>query len=78
MNCGLRPRLHCWFSMAGGEVSKTEEIVPRRGDWTKAAAAFANEQIKPGTNWRVKGMRLLDLEQVDADLARWTTFSGDQ
>ncbi len=71
-------------------VSKMEEIVPQRGDWTvyylgfarggwtKAATAFANEQIKPGTNWRVEGMRLLNLEQVDADLVRWTAFSGNQ
>ena len=70
-------------------VSKTGEIVPRRGNWavyylgfarggwTKAAAAFANEQTKAGTNWHIEGMRLLDLEQVDADLTRWTVSGED-
>lgn len=68
-------------------IAKTAEILPKqgqwriiylgfaRGGWTPAAKDYAEELskgVESGDNWRVAGARLLDLEQVDADLARWT------
>ena len=67
-------------------VDKTPEVVPGQGQWevyhlgfaregwTPASHAFAQDlaAIQPaGKNWRVTGMRLLDLAQVDQDLAAW-------
>ncbi|MEZ4712522.1 MAG: DUF234 domain-containing protein [Caldilineaceae bacterium] len=69
-------------------VHKTAEIVPEQGQWrvlyvgfaragwTDAAQQFAQEQSPTpanGANWRVVGMRLVDLTQVDLDLTQWTT-----
>jgi hypothetical protein len=45
----------------------------RRG-WTEAAQRYAGEigpQGVRGERWQALGMRLLDLEQVDGDLAAW-------
>ncbi len=45
-----------------------------RAGWVAASCAFAQElaSIPPsGKNWRAGGMRLLDLAQVDQDLAAW-------
>lgn len=68
-------------------VEKTSEIVPQqgqwkvfylgfaRGGWTQAAEDFAREYPRqPNTfrNWEVSGVRLLDLTQLDTDLARWS------
>lgn len=68
-------------------IAKTAEIVPKqgqwqvlylgfaRGGWTPAATDFAQELAQSketGGNWQVVGVRLLSLDQVDADLARWT------
>ncbi len=67
-------------------IAKTAEIVPSQGQWqvyhlgfaragwTDASHAFAQEvtSVPPtGKNWRACGMRLLDLTQVDQDLAAW-------
>ena len=67
-------------------IEKTAEIVPglgqwqvyhlgfARAGWTDASHAFAQEVISvppTGKNWRACGMRLLDLTQVDQDLAAW-------
>ena len=67
-------------------VDKTPEIVPGQGQWqvyhlgfardgwTPASHAFAQNlaATQPaGKNWRVTGMRLLDLAQVDQDLTAW-------
>jgi hypothetical protein len=67
-------------------VEKTAEVVPSQGQWqvyylgfaragwTTASHAFAQEvaSVPPtGKNWRTLGMRLLDLTQVDQDLATW-------
>jgi AAA+ ATPase superfamily predicted ATPase len=68
-------------------VEKTVEVVPgdgkwkvaylgfARGGWTAEAQQYANELAKrdlKGENWQVAGMQLLDLQQVDHDLAGWT------
>lgn len=68
-------------------VDKTAEIVPRqgqwevfylgfaRGGWTPAAVDFAEEypgQQKEFRNWEVEGMMLVDLAQLDDDLALWS------
>jgi len=68
-------------------VAKTREIVPKRGSWrvyylgfarggwTKNAYTFAEKMSdahSKGENWEVAGMTLLDLVQIDQDLATWT------
>ena len=68
-------------------VEKTVEVVPgdgkwkvaylgfARGGWTAEAQQYAKELAKrdlKGENWQVAGMQLLDLQQVDHDLAGWT------
>ncbi|MBP7690616.1 MAG: ATP-binding protein [Anaerolineales bacterium] len=68
-------------------VEKTRPFVPADGQWrihylgfahagwTAAAQSYAARATKldlNGPNWRVTGMRLLNLEQVDSDLAAWT------
>jgi hypothetical protein len=68
-------------------VDKTAEIVPTEGKWKvyylgfarngwmAEAQQYANEmgnKSLPGDNWQAVGMRLLDLKQVDQDLADWT------
>ncbi len=73
-------------SVLTGLVEKTAEIVPSQGQWqvyylgfaragwTDASHAFAQEVSSApstGKNWRACGMRLLDLTQVDQDLAAW-------
>lgn len=67
-------------------VQKTADVIPAKGQWTvyylgfaragwtETAQTFAREtatQSMVGRNWQVKGMQLLDLPQVDADLVRW-------
>jgi len=69
-------------------VEKTAEVVPSQGQWqvyylgfaragwTAASHAFAQEVTSAppsGKNWRALGMRLLDLPQVDQDLAAWVS-----
>jgi AAA+ ATPase superfamily predicted ATPase len=68
-------------------VAKTSEIVPKNGawrvyylgfarvGWTKNAHAFVNEisdRGVQGKNWESSGMVLLNLKQIDKDLATWT------
>jgi AAA+ ATPase superfamily predicted ATPase len=68
-------------------VDKTAEIIPSEGKWTvyylgfarsgwtTEAQQYANElpgKGPKGDNWQAVGMRLLDLKQVDQDLADWT------
>ena len=70
-----------------GLVQKTEEFVPTegrwriyylgfaRGGWTQEAKSFAATYGKTkiqGEKWQAVGMSLLDLEQVDQDLADWS------
>jgi len=67
-------------------VDKTSEAVPAReewrvyylgfarGGWTDAAHAFAQEisNVKEkDRNWKIAGMTLLDLTEVDQDLTNW-------
>jgi hypothetical protein len=73
-------------SVLTGLVDKTAEVIPSQGQWqvyylgfardgwTAASHAFAQEltAMQPASqNWRVTGIRLLDLAQVDQDLAAW-------
>jgi AAA+ ATPase superfamily predicted ATPase len=68
-------------------VKKTEEFVPTdgrwriyylgfaRGGWTQEAKTFAATYGKAriqGENWQAVGLSLLDLRQVDQDLADWS------
>jgi AAA+ ATPase superfamily predicted ATPase len=69
-------------------VSKTDQIVPKRGQWqvlyiyfarngwTDAAKSFAEDKsnlVTPaGANWQTVGVKLLNLPQVDSDFHRWT------
>lgn len=66
---------------------KAAQIVPKRGKWhvfflgfsrsawTAGARAYQsriNEQPVTGANWASTGMHLVELDQVDKDLTRWT------
>ena len=68
-------------------VKKTEEFVSpegrwriyylgfARGGWTQEAQNFADtvgKTVVQGENWHAVGMRLLDLQKVDQDLADWS------
>jgi hypothetical protein len=68
-------------------VDKSAEVVPTTGQWrlyylgfardgwTEQADAYAAEVTAAaavGRNWRVTGVHLLDLTQVDRDLVAWT------
>jgi len=69
-------------------VSKTDQIVPKRGQWrvlyvyfarngwTDAAKSFTEDKsnwVTPeGANWQTVGVKLLNLPQVDSDFHRWT------
>jgi hypothetical protein len=77
-------------SVLTGLVDKTAEVTPGQGQWqvyflgfaragwTVASQALAQElTASPPTDkhWRVNGMRLLDLAQVDQDLTAWAAGS---
>jgi AAA+ ATPase superfamily predicted ATPase len=66
---------------------KTKNIIPEQGywrvyilgfsrsGWTDGALAYQREINKrqpSGRNWNITGLRLLDLNQVDRDLERWS------
>lgn len=70
-----------------GLVQKTDEIVPKDGEWTVfylgfARAGWTNAAIdyaaqisttkQKGGNWLGTGMEVLDLGKVDDDLYQWT------
>ena len=70
-----------------GLIDKTAACVPAdghwrvhyvgfaRSGWTPAAQRYADRSFTrelKGPNWQVTGLRLLNLDQVDADLAAWT------
>jgi len=67
-------------------IQKTEQVVPANGRWTVYYLGFAragwskeaqrqaarlNENPPWGENWSANGAKLLDLEEVDRDLAEW-------
>lgn len=69
-------------------VHKSAEIVPKQGQWRVLYLGFARagwsepahqyaQELKrtqpAGSNWRTVDMQLIDLKQVDTDLARWTS-----
>jgi len=68
-------------------VARTPTLVPKDGEWSvyflgfaqsgwsAEAREFAKELSGTevaGENWRSVGIRLLDLDQLDKDLARWS------
>lgn len=68
-------------------VNKSAEIVPKQGQWRILYVGFARagwsepahqyaQELKrtqpASSNWRCVDMQLVDLKQVDTDLARWT------
>lgn len=72
-------------------VARTPTIVPDEGEWsvyflgfaqnswTEDAQDFVSELAKTGVigeNWRSVGARLLNLEQVDADLISWSAAAN--
>jgi hypothetical protein len=80
---GERP---CERPVLAGLVEKAERFVPAVGRWQVVFVGFARrgwtsgaqryaEQVESsplaGKNWDSAGMLLLDLEQVDQDLAAW-------
>lgn len=67
-------------------IAKTAEVVPSQGEWqvyylgfaragwSDSAQSLARELTTTqsgGKNWHIQGMKLLDLPQVDRDLAEW-------
>ncbi len=73
-------------SVLTGLVDKTAEVMPGQGQWqvhylgfaragwTAASHVYAQElntERSAAQHWQVAGMRLLDLAQVDRDLAAW-------
>jgi hypothetical protein len=49
------------------------------GGWTADAADLIQKMIDRnsiGKNWRAAGFRLMDLQQVDDDLRRWSNGLG--
>jgi hypothetical protein len=68
---------------------KTGRIVPEQGDWRVYYLGFSRSswtseaqtyqknlqmQRPSGKNWQVVGMRLMNLNQVDQDLERWSAY----
>jgi hypothetical protein len=68
--------------------AKTDEMLPGEGrwkvyylgfarsGWTVEAQRYADDlesRASRGEDWQALGMKLLDLKQVDQDLADWTT-----
>ena len=67
---------------------KAPKVVPAVGDWQVYFLGFAREgwnenavgyaqnigEVHPaGTNWKIQGMRLLSLDDVDTDLHEWAS-----
>ena len=64
-------------------VAKTDEIVPKQGQWqvcylgfaregwTDAAHQFAEAHKENGKNWHSVGVKLVGLDQVDSNLHDW-------
>jgi len=72
-------------------IARTDDALPKKGQWSVYYAGFsasgwsedAADLIQKmidrngnGKNWRATGFRLLDLQQVDEDLYRWSNGSG--
>ena len=66
---------------------KAGKIIPRQGNWNVFLVGFSragwtsgafgyqeqiNQQPPAGKNWKVSGMRLVELEQLDQDMQKWT------
>jgi hypothetical protein len=75
-------------------VKRTGTVVPKNGQWTVYYIGFGafgwtretaavvreleGEAAPGGKNWQVVGARLVDLEQVDADLLDWTSGAREE
>jgi hypothetical protein len=79
------------FSAIQELVMKTQAIIPQDGlwsvyylgfassGWSDEAVAYAKSLVTSGVsgkNWRPIGARLLDLDEVDSDLIRWSSTAG--
>ena len=66
---------------------KAEKIIPEQGNWNIFFVGFSragwtsgaldyqeqiNQQPPAGKNWKASGMLLVELEQLDQDMKRWT------
>ncbi len=66
---------------------KAGKIIPGQGNWNVFLVGFSragwtsgafgyqeqiNQQLPAGKNWKVSGMRLVELEQLDQDMQKWT------
>jgi AAA+ ATPase superfamily predicted ATPase len=75
------------WEVMSGLVEKTSKVMPSEGQWNVYYLGFARQgwtdsarqlasQVASGNwkgeNWRAVGMQVLDLDQVDEDLATWT------
>jgi hypothetical protein len=73
--------------MAGLVEEKAAKIIPEQGKWrvyflgfsrsgwTTGALAYQdgiNQRPVSGTNWVSSGMKLVTLEELDADLSAWS------
>ena len=71
-------------------IARTSDALPKKGSWsvyylgfsaggwTEDAPDLIEKMIDrngSGKNWRSTGFKLLDLDQVDADLRRWSNGS---
>jgi AAA+ ATPase superfamily predicted ATPase len=72
---------------------KASKVVPASGTWQVYFLGFSREswnenaletarniaQKQPaGANWKIQGMRLLTLDEVDDDLCRWASLDSDE
>ena len=69
-------------------VEKTAVVTPKqgqwriyylgfaRGGWTEAAHEFGQTLHESGRNWQSVGMRLLDLDEMDADLRTFVEMNN--
>jgi AAA+ ATPase superfamily predicted ATPase len=72
---------------------KAPKVVPASGNWQVSFLGFSREgwnenaletarniaQEQPaGANWKILGMRLLTLDEVDDDLCRWASLDSDE
>jgi uncharacterized protein len=68
-------------------LNQTASVVPKKGQWSVYYVAFSSagwteqamtgasrmtERNGRGKNWQAVGVRLVDLDQLDADLRRWS------
>jgi len=68
---------------------KVDKIIPKEGKWEIFFTGFSRsgwssgaldysseieETLPSGANWSTKGIRLVDLAQLDQDMRKWTSL----